>query len=399
MEASKRAQKLESPIRDVVNLAKKAQSKGKKVYWFNIGDPNQFDFDTPEYLKEKLIELLKNEKIGHYSDSQGDPEFLEAVVERENKKNKIDLEPNDVIVNNGISEGLFFLFGATVEPGDEVLIPGPSYPMYIELVKFFGGKPVSYQMKEEDRWEPNVDDLRKKVNERTKMVCVINPNNPTGVNFNEKTLKEIADIAAENEIILTGDEIYDQLLFSEDEVHTGLASISKDAPTIIMNGFSKAYLMPGWRVGYMYFNDPEKKLLDVKESILNQCRQRLSPITPLMKACAYAFKGPQKHIKEMNKKLKERGKFAYKRLNEINRIETQKPEGAFYVFPKVDLKGVWKSDREFSKDVIKNTGLVVPFGSGFDPVYGKDHFRSVILPPVEMMDEAFGKLDKFMKDK
>jgi len=254
-------------------------------------------------------------------------------------------------------------------------------------------------MKEEDNWEPNVDDLRKKVTEKTKMICVINPNNPTGVNFSEKTLKEIANIAGENDIILTGDEIYDQLIFTEDEVHTGLASVSKDVPTIVMNGFSKAYLVPGWRVGYTYFNDPEGKLNSIKESMLNESRQRLCPITPLMKVCAHAFKGPQDHVKETVSKLKERGKFAYKRLNEINRIETQKPEGAFYVFPKVDMEGIWKTDKEFVEDVIKNTGLVVPFGSGFDPVYGKSHFRSVILPPVEMMDEAFGKLEEFMRKK
>jgi aspartate/methionine/tyrosine aminotransferase len=116
-----------------------------------------------------------------------------------------------------------------------------------------------------------------------------------------------------------------------------------------------------------------------------------------MKACAVAFKGPRDHIKEMNMKLKERAEFAYKRLNEIEGITTRKPEGAFYIFPKIDIKDRWKDDKEFSLDVLKNTGVVLPYGSGFDSVYGKNHFRSVILPPIEMMEEAFGKLEEFMK--
>jgi alanine-synthesizing transaminase len=399
MKPSKRAAGLESPIRDIVVLAKKVQAKGKKMYWFNIGDPNKFDFDTPDYLKERLAELLKSEKVGHYSSSEGDPEFLEAVAERENGKNGLGITKDDVLATNGISEGLLFLFGATVEQGDEVLIPGPAYPMYIQLVKFFGGKPVPYRMREEDGWEPDVDDLRSKVTGKAKMVCVINPNNPTGVNYDKKTLEDIGSIAGENNLVLVGDEIYDQLVFSEEEAHTGLATVSKDVPKIIMNGFSKAYLIPGWRMGYMYFDDPEGKLKPIKEAILNEARQRLSPVTPIMKACTAAFKGPQDHIKEFKKKLKERGKFAYKRLNEIERIETQKPEGAFYVFPKVDLGDDWKTDRDFVQDVVRETGLVLPHGSGFDPMYGKSHFRSVILPPVEMMDEAFGKLEDFLRKK
>lgn len=399
MKPAKRAANLESPIRDIVGIAKKVQATGKKIYWFNIGDPNKFDFETPQYLKDRFIDVLKNEKVGHYSDSQGDPEFLAAVAERENRKNGLSIAASDVIATNGISEALLMLFGATIEEGDEVLMPGPSYPPYTQMVQYFGGKAVAYELTEEENWEPNVEDLRKKISKRTKLICVINPNNPVGVNFESKTLKDISNLAGENGIMLVGDEIYDQLVFSEDERHTGLASVAKDVPTIVMNGFSKAYLVPGWRMGYVYFNDAEGVLGNIKEAILNETKQRLSATTPIMKACAYAYKGPQDHIKEMNRKLKERGKFAYKRLNEIERIETQKPEGAFYIFPKVELGDDWKTDKEFVQDVVKSTGLVLPHGSGFDPKYGKGHFRSVILPPVDMMEEAFGKLEEFLKKK
>jgi len=290
------------------------------------------------------------------------------------------------------------LFGALIENGrgDEIILPGPAYPPYLEWVKFLDGKSIGYEQDEENGWNPNVDDLRGKITDRTRAIVVINPNNPTGAVYDESALRKIVDIAAEHNLLLISDEIYDLLIFG-DTPHVGLSSISKDVPVIGLNGFSKNYLVPGWRCGYMFFHDPTDKLTDLKGAIFAEARQRLCACTPIMKACVAAFKGPQDHIKETNKKLKERAEFAHKRLNGINRVKTQKPEGAFYIFPKVDLDGKWKTDKEFCLDVLKNTGLVIPNGSGFDPVYGKDHFRSVILPPVEMMEEAFGKLEEFMK--
>jgi aspartate/methionine/tyrosine aminotransferase len=399
MQPSSRSRNLQSPIRDLVVIAKKLEDKGKKIYYFNIGDPNKFDFDTPEYLKEALIEAVKG-KAGFYSDSQGDEALIQVIVERENKKNNLNLTRDDVLITEGVSEGLIFLFGALIEPrrGDEILLPGPAYPPYLEWIKFLGGKPVSYRNDEENAWKPDVDDLRRKVNEKTKAIVIINPNNPTGAVYDESTLKRIVDVAAEHDKILISDEIYDELIFGKTQ-HVGVSSLAKDVPVIGLNGFSKVYLVPGWRCGYMFFHDPTSRLKDVKEAIFAEARQRLSAPTPIMKACAAAFKGPRDHIREMNEKLKERAEFTYERLNEIDGIETQKPEGAFYIFPRVDLRGRWEDDKEFCLDVLKNTGLVFPYGSGFDPVYGKDHFRSVILPPVEMMEEAFDKLESFMKSK
>jgi aspartate/methionine/tyrosine aminotransferase len=397
MQPSSRSINLQSPIRDLVVVAKKLEKENKKIYYFNIGDPNKFDFDTPDYLKEELIKVV-NGKSGFYSDSQGDEALIQAVTERENKKNNLSLTSDDVLVTEGISEGIFFLFGALIEPGrgDEIVLPGPAYPPYIEWIKFLGGNSVSYRNIEEKDWEPDIDDLRKKVNKKTKAIVVINPNNPTGAVYDKSTLKEIVDIAAENDKIIVSDEIYDELIFGKTQ-HVGVSSLAKDVPVIGLNGFSKAYLVPGWRCGYMFFHDPVDKLSDLKNAIFAESRQRLCACTPIMKACAVAFKGPKNHIEEMNAKLKKRAEFAHKRLNELEGISTRKPEGAFYIFPKVDIEGRWKDDKEFSLDVLKNTGVVLPNGSGFDPIYGKNHFRSVILPPIEMMEEAFSKLEDFMK--
>lgn len=397
MQPSYRARNLQSPIRDIVAAAKRYERAGKKMYYFNIGDPNKFDFDTPEFMKEELAKIARK-KAGYYSDSQGDAPLIEAIVERENKKNGINLTYEDILITEGIGGGFIFLFGALIENGrgDEILLPGPTYPPYLEWIKFMNGKSVSYKKDEEREWNPDIDDLRNKITDKTRAISVVNPNNPTGAVYDEPILRKIVDIAAENNLILISDEIYDQLVFG-DTPHVGLSSISKDVPVIGLNGFSKSYCVPGWRCGYIFFHDPTDKLTDMKNAILAEMRQRLSACTPIMKACVVAFKGPQDHLKEMNKKLKERAEFASKRLNEINRVKTQKPKGAFYIFPKVDIEGRWRDDKEFCLDVLKNTSLVLSYGSGFDPVYGKNHFRSVILPPVEMMEEAFSKLEDFMK--
>jgi len=394
---SKRSRDIEYAIRDVLVPAKRAEKKGKKIYYFNIGDPNKFDFETPEFMRKEMIRLMKKEKAGYYGDSQGDEELRETIVKRESRKNNLRLTHDDVVITQGISEGINFLLGTLIEPGrgDEILMAGPAYPIYIQLSKFFGGVPVTYRSDEENRWDPDIEDLERKISEKTKAIVVINPNNPTGAVFSKESLKRIVKIAEEKELLLVTDEIYDQLIFSGKN-SPGLASLAKNVSVIGLNGFSKSYLIPGWRMGYMYFHDPQEILGELKNSILKEARLRLSPSTPVMKACRVAYTGPQDHVKETNKKLKRRADFAYKRLNEIDGISTQKPEGAFYIFPKVDLGDRWKNDKEFCLDLIKNTGVVFPYGSGFDEKYGKGHFRSVILPPIEMMEEAFNKVDEFM---
>lgn len=398
LKTSDRCRNLKSPIRDLVIVGKELQRKGKKIFWFNIGDPNKFDFDTPKHLKNALKEVV-NGKAGHYSDSDGDEELINAIVKKEKNVNGVHISTKDVVVTNGISEGIQLMLNAIIHPGkgEEILMPGPAYPVYRELTKFSGGVPVTYKLDEENKWQVDIDDLRYKITNKTKIIVIISPNNPTGSVLNKKALKKIINIAGEFDIPIASDEIYDRLVFGETDFHS-TASLSNDVPVIGLNGFSKVYLVPGWRCGYIYFHDPEGKLNEIKEGIRAQARQRLSACTPVMKACARAF-NDDSHIPMLVKKIKERAEFAFKRLNEIKGISTVKPEGAFYIFPKIELNGVWKSDEEFSYDVLKNIGIALPYGSGFDPVFGKNHFRSVVLPPIEVMDEAFSLLDNFMKRK
>lgn len=391
---TERVRTIEYAIRDVIVLAKKLEKKGKKIVYLNIGDPVKYDFDTPNHIKQALNEAVE-EGANWYSASEGLPELREAVCEKEKRVNGVEISPENVIITQGISEGIQMLTAAIVESGDEILVPGPAYPPYISYVKFFGGKPVPYRTVEDNGWQPDIDDLRSKITRKTRGIVVINPNNPSGALYGEKVVKEVVDLAGEHKLLLISDEIYDRIVYKKGFVST--SHIAKDVPVIGMNGFSKTYLMTGWRLGYIYFHDPNGKLKELRECVEKETRIRLCANTPVQKAGVAALKGPQVHIAEMVKKLRERRDYSWKRLNEIEGISCTKPEGAFYVFPKVERVGSrWKTDEEFARQLLEETGVLVVHGSGFDPTYGSGHFRAVILPPIETLEKAFDLLEQFM---
>ncbi|MDK2869946.1 MAG: alanine-synthesizing transaminase [Pyrococcus sp.] len=392
--ASKRALSVEYAIRDVVLPARELEKKGIKVIRLNIGDPVKFDFQPPEHMKEAYCKAIK-EGHNYYGDSEGLPELRKAIVEREKRKNGVDITPDDVRVTAAVTEALQLIFGALLDPGDEILVPGPSYPPYTGLVKFYGGKPVEYRTIEEEDWQPDIDDIRKKITDRTKAIAVINPNNPTGALYDKKTLEEILNIAGEYEIPVISDEIYDLMTYEGEHISPG--SLTKDVPVIVMNGLSKVYFATGWRLGYMYFVDPENKLSEVREAIDRLARIRLCPNTPAQFAAIAGLTGPMDYLKEYMKKLKERRDYIYKRLNEIPGISTTKPQGAFYIFPKIE-EGPWKNDKEFVLDVLHNAHVLFVHGSGFGE-YGAGHFRAVFLPPIEILEEAMDRFEKFMKER
>jgi len=395
--ATERTRSVEYAIRDVLTFAKKLEKQGRKLIYLNIGDPCKYDFDTPDYIKKALVKAV-NEGNNWYAPSEGLPELREAICEKEKKVNGVSIQAEDVIVTQGISEGIQMLMAAIVGLGDEVLVPGPTYPPYMSYVKFFGGKAVSYETVEEDNWQPNIDDLEHKITAKTRAIVIINPNNPTGALYEEKAVKTIVNLAAQHNLLLVSDEIYDRIVFKKG--FTSAASVAKDVPIIGMNGFSKTYLMTGWRLGYMYFYDPEGKTAELKECVAKETRIRLSANTPIQKAGVEALKGPQQHINELTTKLLERRDLAWKRLNQIEGISCAKPEGAFYVFPKVEGIGTrWKTDGEFVRDLVEKTGVLAVHGSGFDETYGSGHFRAVILPPPQTLEAAFDLLEDFMLKK
>jgi tyrosine/nicotianamine family aminotransferase len=395
VKTTERVRTIEYAIRDVVVHAKQIAKTGKKIYYLNIGDPIAFDFDTPPHIKQALVKAVE-EGANAYSPSEGLAELREAISNKEKKVNGVEVSAEDVIVTSGISEGIQMTMAALIDSGDELLLPGPTYPPYISYARFFSGKPVTYETVEGNGWQPNIDDLRSKISNKTRGIVIINPNNPCGALYEEKVIRQILNLAGEYDIPVLSDEIYDQLVFEKKFVST--AYIATDVPVIGLNGFSKAYLMTGWRLGYVYFHSPEGQLQELKQCIEKEARIRLCANTPVQKAGVAALNGPQDHIKVTIEKLRQRSKYAWKRLNEIERMSCARPEAAFYVFPKINIIGSkWKTDMEFVLDLLKETGVLFVHGSGFDPDYGAGHVRGVILPPPEMLEEALDKVEWFMK--
>ena len=397
IKVTNRGKNIEYAIRDVICHTEQLIKDGKKIYYLNIGDPAAFDFTVPAHVKEALCKAVETD-CNHYSPSEGLLELRQAVARKEKRVNKVDITPNDVLITEGISEGIEMILAALVEKGDEILFPGPTYPPYISYTKFFDGTPVAYETVEEEGWQPNVDDLRKKISKKTRALVITNPNNPTGALYGKKMVKEMLDVAAENDLLVLSDEIYDQITYSQEFFST--AHLAKDVPVVGFNGFSKAYQMTGWRLGYMYFKGQHGELDQLRTAVEKQCRIRLCANTPVQKAGAAALNGPQDHIKDVVEKLRQRRDFAWKRLNEIKGISCTKPEGAFYIFPKIHEVGTrWKTDMQFVVELLRETGVLIVNGSGFDPVYGAGHARVVFLPPIEILEQAFNEIERFMKKK
>ena len=393
-----RAFQLKNAIRDVAVIASNYEKKtGNKVLKLNIGDPLRYDFKTPEHMKRALSNAVMND-YNYYSESQGLLELREYIAHYENKKNKLGLTSDDILVTTGVSEAMNFTFASLLQQGDNVLVPGPTYPPYNAIIKFYGAEPISYELIEDESWRPNIDDLREKVDERTRAIVIINPNNPTGALFKKKEIKEIMDVAAEHNIPIISDEIYDLMVYDKEEFVSPTRIDNQEVPIIVFNGFSKVFFATGWRLGYVYLKDDNNQLSDVWKSMNNLSKIRLCVTTPIQKAAVSALKEPKDYFNNYMKMLKERRDFIYKRVSEIDGLEAQKPKGAFYTFPKI-TSSKYKSDYDFVMDMLYKANVLLVHGSGFDEVYGKMHFRSVFLPTIETLSTAFDRIEKVMKEK
>jgi alanine-synthesizing transaminase len=388
LKISNRISNVEYAIRDITLHARQYEKSGRKIIYLNIGDPVKYDFPTPDHIKRALIDAILN-NFNYYADSEGILELREAIVNKESQKG-LSITVEDVLVTNGISEGLDMLAASIVEPNSEVLMAGPYYPPYASYVKFYGGKPIEFKLTEDGT--PDLDDIKSKITPNARALCIINPNNPTGEVFNSTNLKQLIDVATEHNMYIICDEIYDKLVF--DQEFTGIGKVAKDAPVILLNGFSKVYLMTGWRCGYICMNGNCQKLEDIRNNIPKLARVRIAANLPVQKAAVAALEGPQAYIAETVTKLKKRRDLVVKRLNEIDGISCKLPNGAFYTFPKI-LLNHWKDDKDFVLNLLNKTGILTVHGSGFGEL-GKGHFRIVYLPDEQVLEEAMERLRDFM---
>ena len=390
MKISKKVAGVEYAIRDIVSAAREIELQGKKVDYLNIGDPVQFGFQPPDNVKQALIDSIKNGK-NFYTQSEGLPELLDEIAKKENAKG-LSINSKNVIVTNGVSEGLDMVVSSIVEDGNEVLLPGPYYPPYASYVRLHGGKPIEFAVNLQNS-QPDIDDIKSKITTRTVAICLISPNNPTGLIFNENSLKQIVDIANEYSLYIICDEIYDKIIF--DQKFTGIGKVAGDSPVIILNGFSKVHLMSGWRIGYIAFND-SPQLDAIRDNLPKLARVRISTNLPVQYAALESLRGPQDYISEFVSELKKHRDYVVKRLNSMSNISCSNPQGAFYAFPKIENNS-YDSDRDFVLELLKQKGVLTVHGSGFGTQYGSGHFRIVYLPNMEILESAMNKIEDFAR--
>ena len=389
MKVSKKVVGVEYAIRDIVLAARKVEQTGMKVDYLNIGDPVQFGFQPPDNVKQALINAIKNGE-NYYSTSEGLLELREEIAKKENAKG-LAITADDVLITNGVSEGLDMVISSIVEEGDEVLLPGPYYPPYASYVRLHGGVPVEFSV-DLNNSTPDIDDIKSKITSKTVAICLISPNNPTGVVFNENALKKLVDIANENNLYIICDEIYDQIIF--DDKFVGIGKVAGDSPVIILNGFSKVHLMSGWRIGYIAFNrSPQLEAL--REHLPKLARVRIATSLPVQYAALESLRGSQNYINDFVSEMKKHRDLVVKRLNEMPGLSCSNPKGAFYAFPKIE-DNKFGNDKEFVTKLLESKGVLTVHGSGFGEQYGSGHFRLVYLPSLEILNSAMNKIEEFV---
>ncbi|KAA1420436.1 pyridoxal phosphate-dependent aminotransferase [Mumia zhuanghuii] len=379
----------------VLDEAKRLEDEGHRILKLNIGNPAPFGFDAPD---EILVDIIANlHQAQGYSDSKGLMPARRAIVQHyEERIPGVDVE--DVYIGNGVSELIVMAMQALLDDGDEVLVPMPDYPLWTAAVSLAGGTAVHYRCDEASDWNPDIDDLRAKVTDRTKAVVVINPNNPTGAVYAPEVLEQIAQLARERELIVYADEIYDKILY-DDAQHTLMASVADDVLCVTFNGLSKAYRVAGFRSGWMMLTGPKHHAHSYIEGLNMLANMRLCPNVPSQYAIATALGGRQS-INDLilpGGRLLEQRDRAYELLTAIPGVSVVKPKGALYMFPRLDPEVYPIADDEkFAYELLREQKLLVVQGTGFNwPT--PDHFRLVTLPRVEDLEDAIGRIAHFLE--
>tara|TARA_B100001029_G_scaffold179375_1_gene188654 strand:- start:566 stop:1783 length:1218 start_codon:yes stop_codon:yes gene_type:complete len=394
-----RASQIEYAIRDVVVPATALEAQGHEIIKLNIGDPLAYPgLPTPDHMITAYQKALEGQSNG-YSPAYGISELRSSIANNESNKSNggWSCDPDDVYVCHGVTEALQIIFATFLNEGDEVLAPGPHYPPYMAYPQLFGGKTIEYRLDPTNGWKIDFDDLKSKMNDRVKLLVLINPNNPTGNVISKEEISEIINLVSEwDNCTIISDEIYDRLNFNGD--HYSTASLSSTVPVITLNGVSKVYYAPGWRIGYMALHDPVSKLNDIKDGLERLLRSRLCASTPAQYGYIAGLEGNDDWMKSYSSDLKNRNEHCVELIENIEGLSVEKPQGAFYMFIKL-TEDHWKDrDKEFVLNLLENKHVLTVHGSGFSSQYGKDHFRIVFLPSKDILSDAFNRIDEFLKD-
>jgi alanine-synthesizing transaminase len=376
-------------IRDLACVADEVVRQGHKVLPLNIGDPLTFDFQTPAHMIEAVHRAMQEGKNG-YSPSSGVREALDAIRNEAARKGITSVQ--DVFVTTGVSETVDLCLTALLNPGDNVLTPCPDYPLYSAVLAKLDIGLNAYYLHEENGWQPDLNDIKKKITARTRGIVLINPNNPTGSVCTRQMLEQIADLARRHNLVIFADEIYDKLIM-DDDPHVAMAEVAPDVPVITFGGLSKNYLAPGWRIGWGIASGEASVMKPYLEGINKLLRARLCANHPEQYAIRPALEGPQDHLLEVRRKLRSRRDLTMKWCAETPRVSCVAPRGAFYAYPSLDIP---EDDEIFVRELIRQKHVMVVHGSGFGQRPGTKHFRIVFLPEEKTLATAYAAISDFL---
>jgi alanine-synthesizing transaminase len=380
-------------IRDLAVVADEVARQGHEILYLNIGDPCKFDFPTPPHMIDAVLKAMRDGHNG-YADSLGIRPAIEA-VHNEAERNGFQ-HVQSIFVGMGSGEVIDCCITALLNPGDNVLTPRPEYPLYGAIMGKLDCPVNDYDLDEDSGWEPDVADIERKINSRTRAILLINPNNPTGSVYSRQTLENILELARRHGLVIFADEIYDKLIFDPREKHTSIATLATDVPVVTFNGLSKAYLVPGWRIGWAVATGPREILHPYMEAVHRLLRARISAPHPFQYAIRAALEGPQDHVIEMREKLRRRADITIEWAKCTPRVKLAAPKGAFYAHPTIEIP---EEDLTFVTDLLKQKHVLVVHGSGFGEKPGTRHFRIVFLPQEPVLSAAYEAITEFMRER
>lgn len=399
MREFKKSSKLNHVLYDVrgpvVDEAERMEEAGTHILKLNIGNPAPFGFRTPdEVIYDMRRQLAECEG---YSSARGLFSARKAIMQYAQVKKIPNVSIEHIYTGNGVSELINICMSALLDDGDEVLIPSPDYPLWTACATLAGGKAVHYICDEQAEWYPDIEDIKRKVNDRTKAIVIINPNNPTGALYPKEVLQEIVEVAREHQLIIFSDEIYDRLVM-DGEKHVSIASLAPDLFCVTFSGLSKSHMIAGFRIGWMILSGRKEPAGDYIEGINMLSNMRLCSNVPAQSIVQTALGGHQSVNDYIvpGGRIYEQRDYIYKALNDIPGVTAVKPKAAFYIFPKLDRKKFnITNDEKFALDLLREKKILIVHGGGFN-WEEPDHFRIVYLPRIEVLKEAMGKLEDFL---
>jgi alanine-synthesizing transaminase len=383
---------IRGPVLDHANWL---EDQGQKVIKLNIGNPGAFGFDAPDEIFQDVIQNLREAQ--GYSHSKGLFSARKAVMQRYQAQGIESATVDDVIMGNGVSELIVMAMQALLNPGDEILIPSPDYPLWTAAVSMAGGTPVHYRCDEQDDWQPDMQDIESKINSNTKGIVIINPNNPTGAVYSEAILKQLAATAERNNLVVFADEIYDRIIY-DDAVHIPLASLVNEVLCLTFNGLSKTYRMAGFRSGWMLISGAKESAGDYIEGLEMLASMRLCANAPAMLAVQTALGGRQSidDLITPGGRLYEQRNLAHQLITAIPGISCVKPQSAMYLFPKLD-PAIYPivDDEQFVLNLLREERILMVQGSAFN-LADTQHFRIVFLPAADQLTESIDRFAQFL---